>query len=930
VEGGRTARWLRVAGWVAARGSRLRLVRVSLAGRPLGIVACRLPRPDVRTALGDWCPLHVGFDQMLPIDPDLTGRQDVTLTAQDDEGEQRSWTRSVEIEGDPPPRTRPGTPGRASFGAGWLEVSGTVTRAAEGLVDVIVDGALVGRAWAALRRGDPHVVASLGFHVFLRAGRPGAQLRVEQAGRVLLEGSVTAAPPLPPSALRQARSVLAWGVDGGVGAGLPFAQVCERPLDESVLPFVRAGFEVVAIPEGRSDAEAEARRVAARALAHVGPAGPRWQLLDDVPGLPTVSVVIPVRDRGDLTAACLAAVADTLPDDFRGEVVVVDDGSTDDTPAVLETWQAHLPLRVVRHDHGLGFVDACNDGARVATGDVLVFLNNDALVLPGWLPALLDGLALPDAGAVGGRLLFPDGRLQEAGGAVFAEASAWNLGRDEPRPDDPPWEHLRTVDYCSAALLATPRALFLQAGLFDETYRPAYYEDTDYAFTLRRLGRCVYYQPAARAVHLEGGTAGRDPAAGTKVFQVRNRERFARKWAVELASQPPAPASLLPALGRRHARRGGRRVLVVCHDTPRWDAEGGSRRLLHLVRMLMADGWRATVLVHLPSSPRHELELRAMGVEVVPGPGAAEPVDPAALLGEASFDLALLAFWHVADAYLPILRRHAPQMPAMVDSVDLAFLRTARQRVVEGQLSPQDGEDYRRELNAYAGADLVLTVSDEEARVLELLLGARVRARTVQDAEDVARSRVPLAQRQGVVFIGNFRHAPNVDAAEWLCHDVWPRVPAGLRARHPLVLVGGNLEPAHEAALRGAPQVRIAGWVPSVEPYLHGGRLSVVPLRFGAGTKRKLVQSLLAGTPVITTSLGLEGLGLVDGDGLCVADDAASFATLLERLLEDDAEWHRLAEAGRPRVLERHDPALVAARLREVVEELVGSSRPPA
>jgi GT2 family glycosyltransferase/glycosyltransferase involved in cell wall biosynthesis len=844
--GERVAGWVRVAGWAAVYGGQVRATWVTLDGSPLGFVGRGLERPDVAAELG-WCPVAVGYDEYLPLDPELRGRHDVGVLVQDDHGRVRSWTVPVEVE--PAPRPSPtALLERAELAQGWLALEGWASAIPESWLDVVVDGTVIGQAWAGAPRPDAPRPGALGFRVFLRGGRPGAVVRVEHEGRPLAEATIAGA---------------------------------ARPPDAGAT-------------------------------------------------LPPVSIVIPVHGRSGLTDGCLAAVADTLPAAFRGEVVVVDDASPDDTAAVLERWTAKLPLRVVRHEVNRGFVDSCNDGARAATGDVLVFLNNDALVLPGWLPAMLETLRLPDAGAVGGRLLHPDGRLQEAGGAVFRDATAWNLGRDEARPDDPPWDHVRPVDYCSAALLGTPRELFLELGGFDERYRPAYYEDTDYAFALRRAGRRVYCQPAAVAVHAEGGTAGRDVGTGIKAFQERNRERFAAKWAGMLAAQPPPPAALLPALGRRLARRG-RRVLVVCPDTPRWDAEGGARRLLHLVKMMMADGWRVTVLIHYAGSARHERELRAMGVEVVPGPATVAsadrlPVDPAVLLSESAFDLALLAFWHVADIYLPILRRHAPTLPVVVDSVDLAFLRTARQRATEGGLTTQDGEDFRRELNAYAAADLVWTVSHDEARLLETLLQGRVRARTVPDAEDVQPSAHSLVDRRGVVFIGNFRHAPNVDAASWLCGEIWPRVSPALREKHPLLVVGGHLSEGRAAALAEAPHTRVVGWVPSVEPYLHEGRASVVPLRFGAGTKRKLVQSLMARTPVITTTIGIEGLGLADGDGIRVADDPASFAAALERVLEDDGEWERLAAAGRPRVVARHDPALVASRLREVIAELLGRS----
>jgi GT2 family glycosyltransferase len=214
----------------------------------------------------------------------------------------------------------------------------------------------------------------------------------------------------------------------------------------------------------------------------------------------------------------------------------------------------HPWLRVVRNKKNRGFIESCNRGAQEATGEFLVFLNDDTVPLPGWLPALLRTFRThADAGAVGGRLVYPDGRLQEAGGVVFSDGSGANFGRGDIDVDAPLYTYVRSVAYCSGALLATRRELFRSLGGFDTLYRPAYYEDTDFCFSVRASGLGVYYQPDALVVHAEGGTAGTDPASGAKRHQVANRATFADKWKGLLADLPDPPARYTPATWQRLA-----------------------------------------------------------------------------------------------------------------------------------------------------------------------------------------------------------------------------------------------------------------------------------------------------------------------------------------------------------------------------------------
>src|SRR5690606_33255516 len=450
-----------------------------------------------------------------------------------------------------------------------------------------------------------------------------------------------------------------------------------------------------------------------------------------------------------------------------------------------------------------GFIAACNEGAALARGDVLVLLNNDTVPQPGWLDALLGTFdAHPGTGLVGAQLLYPDGRLQEAGGVVFADGSAWNLGRFGD-PADPRYASVREADYVSGAAIAIPRALFLSLGGFDARYAPAYYEDTDLAFAVRAAGLRVLYQPAAKVVHDEGATSGTDLSTGPKAAQARNQAVFRERWAAALADHgeraEPTPERLY---------RGRRQVLVVDALTPQPDRDSGSLRLVNLMRLLREEGAH---VVFLPANRRHDgaytEALRQLGVEAWCAPHAARA--PAWLAAHGPrFDVALVCRHYVASEFLPLLRRHAPRAQVVFDSIDLHYLRETRSAGLAGDsaLARAAARTRRRELAVVAAADATLVVSPVEREVLAVdAPGATVEV--LSNLHEVAGPGLPFEARRDLVFVGGFRHPPNVDAVRWFVAEVLPAV----RARLPGVrfhCIGGDVPP-EIAALAAEPGVTV-------------------------------------------------------------------------------------------------------------------------
>ncbi len=628
--------------------------------------------------------------------------------------------------------------------------------------------------------------------------------------------------------------------------------------------------------------------------------------------VPEASIVVPVHGQWPHTLACLRAIA-AHPPQAPFELIVVDDASPDDTLARLSQVGG---LRVVARPVNGGFIAACNDGAAAATGRMLVFLNNDTVPQPGWLDALLSTFRHhPDTGMAGAQLLYPDGRLQEAGGVVFSDGSAWNYGRFGT-PDDPRYAYVRDADYVSGAAIAIPRSLFQQIGGFDARYAPAYYEDTDLAFAVRAAGLRVRYQPAARVVHDEGATAGTDVAQGPKAAQTRNQGVFARHRAAELAAQP-APGTL-PAPATLHRDR--RQVLIVDATTPRPDRDSASLRLVNLMRILRDEGAHVVFLpADLAHAGRYTAELQQLGIEVWYAPYAARL--PAWLKEHGPrFDVAMVSRHYVMRELLPLLRTHAAGARLVFDSVDLHYVRETRTAQLAGDAALARSAARTRvlELDMVVRSDVTTVVSPVEAAALAgEAPGARVEL--LSNVHEVAGTGLPFAQRSDLVFVGGFRHPPNADAVRWFCNEVFGSV----RARLPGVKLHciGVDPPPDIQALAGQEGVLVHGHVPDLEPYMDGCRIAVAPLRVGAGVKGKINLSMAHGQPVVATSLAIEGMHLRDGVDVLLADSAEDFAAAILRLYGDEELWMKLSANGHANIARHFSAEAARAAVRRIFFE---------
>ena len=643
---------------------------------------------------------------------------------------------------------------------------------------------------------------------------------------------------------------------------------------------------------GRSSRTGRAIGASLRAVGRVAlrggpgtPAGERGARFPEV-SEPEVSLVMPVHSRADLTHKCLHSIA-VNTEGPSYEVIVVDDQADDSTKTVLTETEG---ARVLVNRENLHFLRSMNRGCSEARGKYLVLLNNDVEVEPGWLTALVHRVeSEPDVGVVTPKFLYPDRTLSEAGGSVFEDGSAWNYGRGEP-PELWPFNFVREVDYGSAAALLVRADVWHSLDGFDERYAPAYYEDTDLCFAAREAGWRVMYEPSAVVIHHEGASSGTDLTSGVKRMQTVNQEKFRQKWRERLVEHRRfAPGNV------RHAsdRSRGPRALVVDHHVPMPDRDSGSVRMAHILDALQRLGSRVTFLPDNLTGPEpYTRELQGRGIEVWYAPVVVG--DELTALGP-DLDLVILSRPQVAARFLDLVRELAPHATVAYDTVDLHHIREERRASVAGDVDEKKAQALREiELALVRACDATFVVSNEEREYLEAAVPNAL-VEVLPNSHHIVSDVPGPAGRSGLLFVGSFGHPPNTDAARFLVESVMPLVWSALPGAQ-LTIVGPD--PPEEVLDLASPAVQVAGWVPDLDALLSRMRLMVAPLRYGAGMKGKVTQSLAAGLPVVTTRVGAEGLEAIDGEHMLIADDPEGLAERIVRGYTNDLVWQRLSAAG--------------------------------
>lgn len=635
---------------------------------------------------------------------------------------------------------------------------------------------------------------------------------------------------------------------------------------------------------------------------------------------PIVSIVIPVHNHCQHTFTCLKSILNNTHD-IAYETIVVNNASTAPTCDMLAQIKH---LQVLSCDTNLGFVEACNLGAQKARGKYIVFLNNDTIVLANWLAFLVQTCEDDSqVGAVGSKLIYPDGQLQEAGGIIYQDGSGCNFGNQDS-PEKPEYCYVREVDYCSGSSLLVRSSLFKELGGFDTRFSPGYYEDTDLCFSLRANGYKVMYQPRSEVVHFEGASAGTDLSQGMKRYQNINKSKFVEKWQSHLQHQPQPIEDPYLSSTRVH----GKVILVVSRFVPRYDQDSGSLRIYSILKILSKLGHKVVFIPYdlYPSGP-YTQELQQAGIEVHYSASSNSAHRFEEYLHQflqnysAKIGVAIFCYMPIADKSLSIFRQHNRTAKIIFDTVDLHYLRHERHgKLYNDSLILEQARMYKDiELNLCAKSNNTWVVSPIEKDILHNE-NKTIKIDIVPNIHETIRKASSFEGRKNLLFIGSMDHFPNEDALLYFIQDIFPLIKQKI-PEIVFTIIGPHASEKLQSF--SCATIRLTGHVKDVAPYFQEAKVFVCPLRFGAGLKGKIGQSMSYGLPVVTTDMGAEGFGLEHKKTALIANNSEVFATLVVELYTNALLWTKLSKNGIKIIKNQYSPIVVQNHIKNIVNSLL-------
>ena len=535
---------------------------------------------------------------------------------------------------------------------------------------------------------------------------------------------------------------------------------------------------------------------------------------------PIVSIIIATYNNLYYTLQCLKSINEAK-EKTPFEIIIIDDCSTDgDTEKIIPKIKGITYYRVKKNQ---GFVKNMNIGAKIAKGKYIYLLNNDTKVTNNYLAYLLDVFKKDsNVGVVGSKLVYPDGKLQEAGAHMYTNGKGFNYGKFQD-PDDYRFNYVREVDYISGASILIKKEVWDKLNGFDEDFSPGYYEDTDFQFRVKQAGYKVIYQPKSVIIHFEGVTNGKEgeETKGNKKYQILNKSKFVKKHTKYLNEHNFTED--YSQMDNQIFSKNKKHVFVFEDHLPTFDQDAGSLRCLNILKILQTK-YQVSLIPHDPYFHNQNDYIKyyeyytQLGIRVVSNLGSDRKVCANKFLIDNNIvpEAALLFRPEIAIKYINIIKKIKTGTKIIYDPVDLTHLRLNTEINYLQSLSNNCAEriNYLKHLALrYKVVDHFLTnraeeiwvISQEEKQyIVENFNIPENKIKLIPIILDIKPTKKLYGKRMDILFIGSFNHPPNVEAIKYYQNYIVPELERK-KIDINLIVIGSNTE-----KIKKALEIRIA------------------------------------------------------------------------------------------------------------------------
>lgn len=577
---------------------------------------------------------------------------------------------------------------------------------------------------------------------------------------------------------------------------------------------------------------------------------------------PHLSIIIPVYGKLDYLYRCLYSIS-IAKTKIKYEVIVVDDCGPKRVSKKLNV-DTGGGILIHTNPSNLGFTNSCNNGAKLARGKYLCFLNSDTIVTDNWADNLINSFKLAkNVGIAGTKLLYEDGSLQEAGGIVFSNGDAANIGKNEPA-DDSWYKYFKDVDYVSGAALAILKKDFDSLGGFDKRFTPAYYEDTSLCLDVRhKLKKRVVVNPLSLVIHHEGATNGKDESKGFKKFLPINRKKFIEKHSKDLKDYGESFANIW--WDRDKYIKGNVLIIDQCIPTPKQDS--GSKDMDNILRALLNQNYRPHIfaLSNRGETPE-SYGYYEKGVHCVFGKDNLSFVEFYKKY-YSLFSLVIISRVNSYEEVSNVIDKYTPNIKTIFYTVDLHHVRMEAEyeRTKSLELQKKSNITKIKEIQAINKCTKSIVLSPKEKNYLinnhgispEKILEWPLIRSEFEKLNEYKKIKNP----RDIIFIGGYRHSPNIEAVRLLENKILPELIHVFEKNNlefPGIKLYGSQPTSYIKNLENR-NLKYVGFIENEADAFAKAKISIAPIPFGAGLKGKTLSSLIYRTPIVGSAYACEG-----------------------------------------------------------------------